>query len=119
MADRSRALYREFTKRESLGVKVPTLHIEHPIVDFGLWKAAFDRFEEVRKQSGVVGHRVQRPVDDERYVVIDLDFATTEEARRFLDFLTTKVWSSAEQAPALIGTPETRILEPAEPMDVG
>lgn len=98
---------------------MPTLHIEHAIVDFGLWKAAFDRFEEVRKQSGVLGARVQRPVDDERYVVIDLDFATTEEAQRFLDFLTTKVWSSAEQAPALIGTPETRILEPAETMGVG
>lgn len=91
-----------------------TLHIEHPIVDFGLWKAAFDRFEEVREQSGVLGHRIQRPVDDDRYVLIDLEFGTTEEAQGFLDFLRATVWSSPEQAPALAGTPLTRILEPVE-----
>ncbi len=62
---------------------MPTLHIEHPIIDFDLWKAAFGRFAEFRKQSGVLRHRIQRPVDDPKYVVIDLDFATTGEAERF------------------------------------
>ena len=27
---------------------MPTLHIEHAIVDFDLWKAAFDRFADRR-----------------------------------------------------------------------
>jgi hypothetical protein len=92
---------------------MPTLHIEHAIVDFDLWKAAFDRLAEFRKQSGVLGHRVQRPVDDPRYVVIDLDFETTDEAETFVEFLRTKVWSSRKNAPALAGTPRTRILEPS------
>jgi hypothetical protein len=92
---------------------MPTLHIEHAIVDFDLWKSAFGRFAELREQSGVIRHRIQRPIDDPQYVVIDLDFATAVEAQRFLTFLQEKVWSSRENAPALAGLPQTRILEPA------
>ncbi|MCW2633204.1 MAG: hypothetical protein JWR88_2166, partial [Pseudonocardia sp.] len=32
---------------------------------------------------------------------------------RFLAFLQAKVWSSPENSPALIGTPQTKILEAA------
>jgi hypothetical protein len=90
---------------------VPTLHIEHAIIDFDLWKAAFDRFADMRKQSGVLRHQLQRPVDDPKYIVIDLDFDTTGEAERFLAFLQEKVWSSRENAPALAGAPQVKILE--------
>jgi hypothetical protein len=93
---------------------MPTLHIEHAINDFDVWRAAFGRFAEVRTRSGVLAQRVHRPVDDPRYVVIDLDFGTTEEAQRFLTFLREQVWVSAANAPALVGSPQTRILEPAE-----
>jgi hypothetical protein len=33
---------------------VSTLHIEHPISDFTIWKAAFDRFAAVCQQSEFV-----------------------------------------------------------------
>jgi hypothetical protein len=92
---------------------MPTLHIEHAISDFATWKAAFDRFADVRARSGVLRHHLQRPVDDSHYIVIDLDFETTASAEAFLGFLEANVWSSAEKSPALIGQPETRILEPA------
>lgn len=88
-----------------------TLQIEHSITDFDTWKAAFDRFAEVRERSGVRRHLVRRPVDDPAYVVVDLDFNTAAEAEAFREFLQAKVWSSAENAPALVGTPQTRILE--------
>ena len=90
-----------------------TLHIEHAVVDFDLWCAAFARFAEMRQRAGVKEHRVHRPVDDAHYVVIDLDFDSTEEASRFLEFLRNKIWSSPENAPALIGAPQARILENA------
>jgi hypothetical protein len=93
---------------------VPTLHIEHPITDYATWKTQFDRFADVRAQSGVRGQRVQQPVDDPHYVVLDLDFGTTSEATTFLEFLRTKVWASREQSPALVGAPRTTILEPAD-----
>ncbi len=90
-----------------------TLHIEHSIVDFAIWRTAFDRFAEARAQAGVRAHRVQRPVDDDHYVVIDLDFDTAEEATRVLAFLREGVWSTPENSPALAGEVRTRILEPA------
>jgi hypothetical protein len=89
-----------------------TLHIEHPISDFTIWKAAFDRFAAVRLESGVRSHRIQRPVSDPRYIVLDLDFDSPAEAAAFLEFLQTRVWSSPETA--LAGDPRTAILEPVE-----
>ena len=94
---------------------MPVLHIEHAIVDFDLWSSAFERFAKVREDFGVRRHRVQQPVDDPKYVVIDLTFDTTAEAARFLRLLQTKVWSSPDNAPALVGTPRTTILQPAGP----
>lgn len=58
---------------------------------------------------------MQRPVGDPHYVVIDLDFDTVPEAEGFLRFLQTEVWGNPENSPALAGTPQTRILEPARP----
>jgi hypothetical protein len=93
---------------------MPTLHIEHSIVDFDLWSTAFRRFAEIRAQSGVRDQRVLRPVDDPKYVVIDLDFDTVQEATQFLEFLHERVWSSPQNAPALVGAAHARILEPAD-----
>ena len=91
-----------------------TLHIEHAITDYGAWKQAFDRFADIRRDSGVLRHRVHRPHDDGRYVLIELDFGTGEEATKFLDFLTTRVWSTPANAPALMGRPQPRILDLVE-----
>jgi len=88
-----------------------TLHIEHPITDLGTWRAAFDRFAERRRQGGVSAERIQQPVDDDHYVVVDLDFPTRPQAERFLAFLETTVWASRDSSPALAGTPRARIQE--------
>ena len=90
-----------------------TLHIEHPITDFGTWNAAFARFAGARQHAGVREQRVLQPVDDPAYVVVDLDFDTVGEAERFLGFLRANVWAVTENAPALAGEPQTRILEAA------
>ena len=87
-----------------------TLRIEHPITDFATWSAAFNRFADARRQAGVISHRVQRPVDAENCVLIDLDFETREAAEGFLNFLTTTVWARPENSPGLAGAPQTRIL---------
>ena len=89
-----------------------TLHIEHAIIGFDTWRAAFEGFATVRREAGVVAERVARPVDDPHYIVIGLDFDTTEQATAFLHFLETQVWASPTSAPALDGRPRTVILEP-------
>jgi hypothetical protein len=56
---------------------------------------------------------VLHPIDDPSYIVVDLDFTTTEEAQRFLAFLQDNVWSSSANSSALSGTPQTKLLQAA------
>jgi hypothetical protein len=88
-----------------------TLHIEHPISDLATWSSAFGSLADVRRSLGVTAETVRQPVDDPRFVVIDLEFATPEAAGAFLQFLRTEVWAVPENAPALAGAPEARVLE--------
>jgi hypothetical protein len=91
-----------------------TLHIEHPITDFETWSGAFARFAERRREAGVRRWRVARPVDDPRYVMVDLDFDQVEQARAFESFLRAQVWAVPGSSPALAGEPATRILDLAQ-----
>jgi hypothetical protein len=86
------------------------LQIEHPIRDFDTWKAAFDRFSDKRRHSGVRRHQIFQPTDNPNYVVLDLEFESEGEAEAYLGWLRREVWSSREASPALAGGPQTRIV---------
>ncbi len=90
-----------------------TLHIEHGIKDFRMWKEAFDRDPVNRAAAGVLGHRIYQPVDDPHYVVVELDFNEQGQAEQLLANLKSKVWNSSSASPALNGAPLTRILASA------
>ena len=87
-----------------------TLHIEHAISDLATWLSAFGRFAAARQRGGVRTYRVCQPVDDDKYILIELDFDTAAEAERFRTFLQTNVWSSPESSPGLAGLPQARVL---------
>lgn len=87
-----------------------TLRIEHEVTDFDTWLAAFNRFAETRRNAGVRAYRVFQPVTDPHFVSIDLDFDAETDAEGFLRFLRTQVWTVPENAPALVGSPVTRLL---------
>ena len=87
-----------------------TLHIEHSISDLDTWLGAFGGFAEARRGAGVTAERIHQPVDDDRYIVVQLDFATVDAARDFKDFLETVVWQSRDLSPGLAGTPLARVL---------
>lgn len=89
---------------------MPILHIEHPITDFDTWVTAFDRFSDVRRNAGVRNHRILRPVDDPRFVVVQFEFDTDAEAAAFREFLQSVVWAVPENAPALAGEPRAVVL---------
>lgn len=95
--------------------RVTTLHIEHPITHYTQWRAAFDRAEQLRTDAGVMAQRVSQPIDDDRYIVVQLDFDGVARATAFLDILRTRIWTDPARAPGLGGTPRTVILQPAEP----
>jgi hypothetical protein len=88
-----------------------TLHIEHPISDLKTWLTAFATFAEARQKAGVRAQRVYQPIDDNKYIVLDLDFDAVDDAVRFKKFLESNVWSSQDASPGLAGTPRARVLQ--------
>ena len=58
-------------------------------------------------------HRIRRPLDDPNYVVVELDFDTTEQAEACRAAL-HRLWASRAAAPALLGAPQARIVESVE-----
>jgi hypothetical protein len=93
---------------------MPVLHIEHAITDLASWKSAFDRFAGARASAGVSAHRIAHPVDDDTYIIVELDFTDIAAAEGFLNYLQANVWSSRDASPALAGEPQTRILMEVE-----
>jgi hypothetical protein len=85
-----------------------TVQIEHPIRDYASWRAAFDRDPAGRQSAGVLRYRVYRPLDDPKYVLVDLDFAAPEAAERFV-LAMRGIWRQVEGT--LIEGPRARIVE--------
>jgi hypothetical protein len=90
------------------------LRIEHPVPDFDGWKKAFDGDPTHREDSGVRRHRVLRPLDDPRYVMIDLEFETAREAEAMLAAL-RRLWGRVEGT--VMSNPRARITEIAESVE--
>ncbi len=61
--------------------------IQHPIKDFQAWKQAFDNDPLGRAKHGVMRHAIYRAADDPDLVIVNLEFATREQADRFLPML--------------------------------
>lgn len=91
-----------------------TLHIEHPIHDLNTWVTAFSKFSEARQKGGVRAFRIYQPVADNKYILIDLDFDTVDQAEHFKRFLEENVWSSPTASPGLAGSPQARVLVQVE-----
>jgi hypothetical protein len=106
-----------FGHDNNLGGGVATLHIEHPITDLDTWLGAFNSFAAARESAGVLRERVQQPVGDDRYIVVDLDFADIAAAAAFKEFLETVVWQSKDLSPGLDGVPSARVLEDVPPTE--
>lgn len=90
------------------------LRIEHPVLDFDGWKKVFDSDPVGREKSGVRRYRILRPMDDAKYVMIDLEFDTAHQAEALLTAM-RGVWGRVEGK--LIMPPRARIVETLETKD--
>lgn len=91
---------------------MPTLQIEHVVRDYEGWKAAFDSDPVGREEGGVRSYRILRPADDPRFVIVDLEFATIEEAEAFRRKL-RQMWDDIDARLGL-ESPRARIVDVVE-----
>lgn len=84
------------------------LRIEHPVSEFDGWKRAFDSDPAGRAGLGARSYTVMRPIDNEHYVLVDLEFEDVEQAGALLDSL-REVWSRMDTK--IMMNPKARIVE--------
>lgn len=89
------------------------LRIEHPVPNFDAWKEAFDSDPVGRERSGVRRYRILRPLDDSNYVMIDLEFDSSDEAEAFLASL-RELWRRVD----VMRDPRAQIVEVLESKEV-
>lgn len=87
------------------------LRIEHQIPDYDGWKRAFDSDPVGRERSGVRRYQILRPPDNDKYVLIDLEFDTYEQAEGLLAAMRV-VWGRVEGSVMI--NPQARIVEVVE-----
>jgi hypothetical protein len=87
------------------------LRIEHPVPDFDGWKKAFDSDPVGRKKMGVRRYRIFTAVDNPKYVMIDLEFDTANQAEALLAAMRA-VWGRVEGK--IMTNPQARIVEIVE-----
>jgi heme-degrading monooxygenase HmoA len=87
------------------------VQIEHPVPNFDAWKKAFDSDPVGRERSGVRRYKVLRPIDNQNYSMVDLEFDSSSEAEAFLAAM-REVWSRVEGK--IIESPRVRIVEVVE-----
>jgi len=76
---------------------MPIVRIEHAVPSFERWKQAFDSDPADRKGSGVLRYRILRPQDNPNYVLIDLEFDSTNDADAFLSKM-QRIWDGPGRA---------------------
>lgn len=87
------------------------LRIEHPVPNFEGWKKAFESDPVGREKSGVRRYRILRPIDDPKYVMIDLEFDTVMQAEALLGAMRV-IWGRVEGK--IMTSPQARIVEAVE-----
>ncbi len=84
------------------------LRIEHLVLDFAIWKQAFEADPAGREKQGVKRYRIIRAADEADYVMIDLEFETAEQAEALLSTMRA-VWDRV--IGTVIEEPRARIAE--------
>jgi hypothetical protein len=85
------------------------------VPDVEAWKKAFDSDPLGRRRSGVRRYRILRPVDDQHYVLVDLEFETLSRAQAMLEAL-RRLWGQVEGT--VIGKGRARIVEVGETVEL-
>jgi hypothetical protein len=94
---------------------MPVVRIEHSVPSFEKWKQAFDSDPADRKGSGVRRYQILRLHNDPNYVMIDLEFDSTNEAEAFAQKM-QRIWDGP--AKAVMQNPRARIADFVEVKNV-
>jgi hypothetical protein len=85
--------------------------IMHKVEDYGAWRAGFDAHGPARKQAGIVGHHVNRAVEDPNAVSVYLSAPSHDVLRAFAASSSTH---DVMKSAGIVGEPIVVPLSPQE-----
>jgi hypothetical protein len=74
------------TRKEALAGVI----VRHKVADYATWKRAFDAHATARSAAGILGHAINRSVDDPSLVVIYLQAKSIDQLRAFAESASLK-----------------------------
>lgn len=86
------------------------LRIHNQVHDYDQWQAAFAKYEEFRRDRGVLAYRIARRAGDPHEVWVELDFATRDEAEAFVPAL-HRIWQTPRSRAALVDHQPPQLLD--------
>ena len=86
------------------------LFIRHSVDDYATWRKAYDDFDAVRSQMGVIDKAVYRTAGDPNNVTVTHDFDTLAKAKGFAE---SEELKSRMKSAGVTGTVDIWFGEPA------
>jgi hypothetical protein len=91
--------------------KLPGIIVTHRVESFETWRAAYDDFDDHRKQIGIVGHAVNQELGNPNQVIVYHQANDLESLRSFVESAELK---QRMQSAGVIGTPDVRFVQVAD-----
>jgi hypothetical protein len=83
---------------------LPGAIVSHRVASYETWKSAFDGDAVARARAGIIGHAVNRSIDDPNVVVVYLQSTTLDEVKAFTaspDLKETMMKAGVQGAPRI------------------
>jgi len=81
--------------------------IRHKVSDFSIWREAFDKFKDARKEGGEKSFQVLQHTEDSNNLYVMFEWDSVDNARKFLDSPQLK---TAMQEAGVAEAPEINFL---------
>jgi len=88
--------------------KLPGMIVSHAVEDYDRWRAAYDDFDDFRKQSGIVGHAVNQELGKPNQVIVYHQANDMGSLRKFID--STELKDTMQRA-GVAGSPDIQLVE--------
>jgi quinol monooxygenase YgiN len=88
--------------------KLPGMIVIHAVEDYDAWRAAYDDFDDIRKQHGIAGHAVNQELGKPNQVLVYHQANDMASLRAFID--STELKEGMERA-GVAGPPDIRFVE--------
>ena len=84
-------------------------HLAHRVHDPDRWKAGFDDLERARRDAGILGHHINRSVDDPHLITVFLPLTDLNQAT---SFTSAYVRDEVQQVLGIVAHPRIQWLQP-------